>query len=389
MSNEEFKNLILSYLLNDITESEKVSLFNMVASDPENEQLFNHTVAMWQSAGTLSKSSDESNQLAFQKLLHRMQWSESNLPDQQSKKIFGRGKYKILNLLKVAAIILFAITIGGLTTHFIFTGQPQLHANPKIFQIVTPNGTRSELSLSDGTKVWLNAGSTLTYTEDYNIRTRAVNLTGEAYFQVAKDQQRPFVVHSAGMQIRALGTSFNVKAYPEEKMLTATLVEGKIVVEGKSIKQENFCYTLLPKQNIIVTTSASGSPDITKGNTGIAPDNAKRKEIRQIEKVTMDSNVNTLLFTSWKDSRWVIKHVSFHELAEMLQRRYNVRINYKATEMDSIFFTGTIENETLEQVIHVLGLTAPLRYEFGKGEVTLGIDKNQQDRFQNAMTKIP
>jgi hypothetical protein len=57
--------------------------------------------------------------------------------------------------------------------------------------------------------------------------------------------------------------------------------------------------------------------------------------------------------------------------------------------MDSIFFTGTIENETLEQVIHVLGLTAPLRYEFGKGEVTLGIDKNQQDRFQNAMTKIP
>ena len=84
--------------------------------------------------------------------------------------------------------------------------------------------------MPDSSQIWLNAGTTITYSEDYGQRTRTLNLNGEAYFKVAKDSLHPFIVNTQGIIVRALGTRFNVKAYPEEKTISATLEEGKIDV---------------------------------------------------------------------------------------------------------------------------------------------------------------
>jgi ferric-dicitrate binding protein FerR (iron transport regulator) len=186
------------------------------------------------------------------------------------------------------------------------------------------------------------------------------------------------------LEIKALGTSFNVKAYPSENLLTATLVEGSIKVEGNAQTGE-FSYTLKPKQNITLVT-ASGTI-LPKENVRRVTPGARDEDkvIRKIDRIEVASNVNTELYTSWKDRRWVIEHESFLSFAEMLERRYNVNIAYDPAEMHDISFSGTIENETLEQVISILQLSAPLKYKFGKGEVEISLDKSQMSRFKKVM----
>jgi ferric-dicitrate binding protein FerR (iron transport regulator) len=371
---EEFNDLIIKFLNKEITDKEQKQLAELVQKDSTNSAHFNEMVTSWQYAGTLTKSSSDTDTLAFQKLISRINK--------------GKGKKRMvmrLDFIKVAASVLFAFILGGISIYVFFIGKQPLQVKPQNITVSTPFGTRSELNLADGTRVWLNAGSTITYNENFNLRSRIVNLIGEAYFKVAKDPSKPFVVNSGGMKVKALGTSFNIKAYPGDKTLIATLVEGKIVVEGKSTNQGRFSYTLEPNQIITLTRVATpetqAKPLPLQKNVSL--ERLDKREARPIENVSLQSNVNTALFTSWKDKRWIIERASFYTLAQMLERRYNVRIIYNQEEMSQISFTGTIENETLEQVIHILQLSAPLKYKLGKGEVTFSIDKSQQRRFDD------
>jgi transmembrane sensor len=371
---DEFKDLIIKFLDKEISHEEEKQLAELIAKDPANKAYFNEIVTIWQFSGTLSKSSSEMDSLAFQKLM-------SKINNEKGK----QRKLLPVNILKAAASILFIFALGGVSFYFFFSGKQQIKVKPQNITVSTPFGTRSELKLADGTRVWLNAGSTITYNENYNIGSRTVNLIGEAYFKVAKDPAKPFVVNSGGMKVKALGTAFNVKAYPGDRTLIATLVEGKIVVEGKSIKQGSFSYTLKPNQNITLTTvkTLGIQKKIMPARKNVSLEKLDKRESRPIENVSLQSNINTVFFTSWKDKRWIIERASFNTLAEMLERRYNVKIIYNPVEMAQISFTGTIENETLEQVIHILQLSAPLKYKLAKGEVSFSIDKTKQLKFDN------
>jgi ferric-dicitrate binding protein FerR (iron transport regulator) len=380
----EIKELIALYLTDELLEAERQMLTDWINKNLDNKKFFDEMTSSWHFAGTLKSSMEEESHPAFSKLEFRI---KESLRAQEDNENESQGqKYKMLKrVLSVAATVLFAFLAGGFVTWFIMSGDRPLYLNPQTYQVVTPNGTHSELVLADGTKVWLNAGSTLTYTENYNIRSREVNLSGEAYFEVAKNTNKPFLVQSGGLQIKALGTAFNVKAYPDDKVLTATLIEGKIIVAGKSQKEGRFTYTLQPKQNIAI---AKSKESVVKNVTAEEPSlvSSEKAVTPELENIALESNVNTILYTSWKDRRWVIERASFNDLAVMLERRYNVRIEFNPAEMEGISFTGIIENETLEQVIHILQLSAPLKYQFGKGEVTLGIDQTQLKKFNMIMS---
>ena len=118
-------------------------------------------------------------------------------------------------------------------------------------KIAVPLGAKSCITLPDGTKAWLNAGTELTYNEDYGQKKRTLFLTGEAFFDVAKDKEHPFIVNTSDLIIQALGTQFNVKAYPEEKIITTTLVEGKIDVRMIKSNRQLKKVTLLPNEEIV------------------------------------------------------------------------------------------------------------------------------------------
>jgi hypothetical protein len=102
---------------------------------------------------------------------------------------------------------------------------------------------------------------------------------------------------------------------------------------------------------------------------------------QDIRKIELEKNVKTELYTSWKDRRWIIEQESFSNLAIMLERRYNVKFVYDQNKLQGLSFSGTIENETLEQVLKVLQLSAPIKFEIGRGEVAIALDESAQDRF--------
>jgi ferric-dicitrate binding protein FerR (iron transport regulator) len=377
---DQSKDLIIRYLTGDLSPDDTLLLQEWLGQNPENQLFFLEHVQAWRLSGSISHGSGNDTQDALATLRKRIENAAPQQPVVQKKRMLTVGTA----LLKYAAVFILVFVLGGVSAFFVFRARSAEMLHPRAYQVVTPNGTRSEITLADGTRVWLNAGSTLSYTENYNVKRRQVDLSGEAYFSVAKDKTRPFVVKSGGLEIRALGTAFNVKAYPSENQLTATLVEGSIKVEGRS-RTGRFSYTLQPSQNITLLTSEK--PERRNKNLQrVTPEPLpEKREIRNIEKVVVENNVNTMLYTSWKDRRWVIEQQQFASFALMLERRYSVNIAYNPDEMKGISFTGTIENETLEQVIHIMQLSAPLKYKFGKGEVEISLDKSQVAKFKRLM----
>ncbi|MBN1185749.1 MAG: FecR family protein [Bacteroidales bacterium] len=375
---DPYRELIIRYLANDLPEEEYGKLREWINQDNENRKLFSEMLTAWQLSASMESTPDENLPLSFEKLKSRLAYG--NNESQNNADNFRRFYFR--RAVSVAAAILIAFVLGGLATWYFFSAKKLPDMNAQTYNVTTPYGTRSELSLADGTRVWLNAGSSLAYSENFNVTTREVKLIGEAYFQVAKNKEIPFVVKSDGLQIKALGTAFNVKAYPGDEELSTTLIEGKIVVEGKSLDEGRFSYTLNPGQNIKVIRSVKEE----KANQANIQDRKhaadEMKPIRHnIKTISLESDVNTLLYTSWKDKRWVIQQESFSNLVTMLERRYNVNIRFNQAEMEGISFSGIIENETLEQVIHIIQLTAPVNYEFGKGEVNITLDKNRLGKF--------
>jgi len=377
---EVSKDLIIRYLAGDLSSTEENRLREWKDYSPENRMRFDELVKIWQFAGATGYSTGVDTAKVFARLRNRIDKASPDL--QQTKE--GIIRIYAKKVMKYAAILIPVFLLGGAAAFWILRNRSAELLHPMTYKVETPAGTRSVISLADGTRVWLNAGSNLTYSQNYNVKKREVNLTGEAYFNVAKDASRPFVVKSAGLEIKALGTAFNVKAYPSDNRFTATLVEGSIVVEGKS-RTGKFSHTLKPKQNITLVT-VDGTVQSKENVRRVTPGARDGEmQIRKIDRIEVANDVNTLLYTSWKDRRWVIERASFDSFAEMLERRYNVSIAYDPVEMKDISFTGIIENETLEQVFRILQMSAPLKYKFGKGEVEISLDTSRVSRFRNIM----
>ncbi|NJK98129.1 MAG: FecR family protein [Bacteroidales bacterium] len=248
-------------------------------------------------------------------------------------------------------------------------------------EMITPMGAKSQCILPDGTKVWLNAGSRLTYKKSFNEKERVVNLTGEAFFQVKTNKEKPFIVQTSKLSVKALGTTFNVKAYAEDKQVTATLVEGIILVEGKGADSKSFSVKLKPRQSI--TLKESEIIDKQKLTEQKSPENSKSIEIAP--SVEVQEVINTVKYTSWKDSLWQIEAENLEDLAIMISRRFNVKIYNESAGLKDYRFTGTIRNETLEQVLNILRYTTPLKYKVGKGEVWWTLDSRLKEDYSKVL----
>ena len=241
------------------------------------------------------------------------------------------------------------------------------------------------IKMPDSTLIWLNAGTTITYNQDYGQQTRTLNLNGEAYFNVAKDSTHPFIVNTQGIVVRALGTRFNVKAYPEEKTISATLEEGKIDVSVISMADKNARILLKPKDKLIYHKETNE----TEKYVETPEDKITHEANRPIKPkdINLLSNVRTELYTSWKEPRWIIYREPLSTLAPMLERRYNLKIIFDDEQLKEFKFTGTIENETVDQVLNALKLTAPLNYQINKDNIRLTLNLNSKEEFKRIMTK--
>jgi transmembrane sensor len=250
------------------------------------------------------------------------------------------------NFSKIAALVIIIFVLGAVFT-WVFIKPTGYYNQTSMIKVVSPMGNKAMTMLPDGTKIWLNAGSTIEYSLSDKKQMREVFLTGEAYFEVAKNPHKPFIVNAGVIIIKAYGTIFNVKAYPEERAVEATLVEGSISVEVQN-KPENKIM-LKPNEQVFYYKPTS----------------------ERSEKLLITKGIDPELFTSWINDRLQISGETLESLAVKLERKYGMEIHFEDNSLKDLRFTGIIENETVEQVLELIKISSSVNYKIHNREIWL------------------
>ena len=209
-----------------------------------------------------------------------------------------------------------------------------------------PYGKRFDVVLSDGTHVFLNSGTSLRYPVQFlKGFDRTVFLTGEAYFDVAKDKEHPFTVHADELDIEVLGTKFNVSHYPEDTNINTVLVEGSVELHTKEGDRQHKEGTLL---------KPGFKAEWRKAGNDIA-----------IEKV------DTEIYTAWVQGKLVFRNTPFRKIRQALERKYNVTIKNRNKDLDGQLFDATFDIETIEEVLESFNKSYAIKYRIEDNEVII------------------
>ncbi|RBL89026.1 FecR family protein [Chitinophaga flava] len=221
-------------------------------------------------------------------------------------------------------------------------------------EVATKNGSRTSIQLADGTHVWLNAGSKLTYSKDFGKTDRSVTLSGEAFFDVAKQANHPFIIHTANMDIRVLGTRFNIRSYPGDKTTEAALISGSIEA---FVKDKAARIILKPSEKIVVLNR---TPAARPAGTATTTDSGA---ITLSHVSYYAAQTTAITETSWMENKLVFKDASFAELAQQMERFYGITIQFRNEQQQQLRFTGVFALETVQQALNALQMTASFHYE--------------------------
>ena len=234
---------------------------------------------------------------------------------------------------RIAAILLLPLIIA--TVFFFFQTKDRASDLVTWQTISTFNGVKSQIQLPDGTIVWLNSGSELTYPSSFSKKERKVKLIGEAYFDVAKNKRQPFYVDLDQIGIAVTGTTFNVIHYPNEKQTEIVLTSGEV----KLFEHEN-----------------NKRRDIAKMKPG-------EKAIYEmpLHKVNI-TQTETDKYTSWINGYLIFKDDAMTDVVKKLSRRFNVDIEIADPEIAQYVYTATFKDETLDQILYLLKKTSPITY---------------------------
>ncbi|MDR1381613.1 MAG: FecR domain-containing protein [Tannerella sp.] len=290
----------------------------------------------------------------------------------------GRIHRAMRPLLRYAAVFILAFG-AGLAAMYFHPRQVETETvenGVSYTEYTVPYGSRSMITLPDSSSIWLNAGSRLRYNSTFNQTGREVFIEGEAYFKVARNEEKPFYVKTSAATLKVLGTSFNIKAYAEEDNVETTVESGSVQVlrNVKGLLSDRLILTAGQKATIVKSVrigdaalSTLPSPAVPAGGSMLPEEVA--------EKTIVAKNVMTELYTSWKDARWIIEKESLESLAVRLERRYNVQISFTDQTLKNFSFSGTLKEETLEQVLEAIKLSAPVNYTVRQNRVTLSTNK--------------
>jgi transmembrane sensor len=238
--------------------------------------------------------------------------------------------------------------------------------------ISTRPGSKSKIELPDGTQVWLNANSKLTYNQNFLDSAREVQLTGEAYFDVVPavsqttGQRIPFIIHTSSIDVKVLGTAFNVRSYPGEKTTETALIHGSVEVTLHNSPDKKII--LKPKEKLVILND-----DTAEAGNVVAPnnvaDNAPMMTLRRIRPYKGDSTSN--FETMWVKNKLAFENKSFDRMIAELERWYNVTFIVKNESLNTLHFTGVFENKSLTEVMEALSITRKFHYEIKDNQVTI------------------
>lgn len=206
----------------------------------------------------------------------------------------------------------------------------------KINQLVMPHGSSSKVVLSDGSVVWLNAGSSLVYPSTFTNKSREVVLFGEAYFKVAKNQEKPFLVQTSALEIKVLGTEFNVSAYPEDNVIQTVLKEGSVALRRIGAPKTEKYIILKPNQLASFDKST------------------------QLSSITY---VNTDFYTLWIDGLLCFENLDFNRVIRKVERFYDINIQLEDPLSGSVHISGKLDlKQNKDEVLEYLSLVSMTKF---------------------------
>jgi transmembrane sensor len=322
---EEYHNLIIKFFAGEISENEIARLKTWLEEDREHRRIFDEENELWQ-------------EIAFQSKLdyYKVDSGWVNISDRLG---LGKGKTKSLTIVKkskmriliAAACIAGLVTVGSLC--LLITVKHTLTTVASASTIIsTREGEKAHIYLPDSTEIVLNSGSTIQYDADYNKKGRIVQFSGEAFFNVHTNREKPFVVKLEQMSVSATGTRFNVFSFRNEDRVETTLEEGAIQIS-------------IP---------------------GVDPINIKSGEqvvyFMKSKKVRV-SEVATDTYTSWKENKLRLNDTPFEEALRRIGRKYNVRFEITNPELLHLKYTATFIDESVEEVMQMLQTVSPITYK--------------------------
>ncbi len=370
---ENTENLLREYLNGNCSGDEIRQLFKILKS-PENEAQFKD-ILMTQ-LDEFDDSRFKSNPVNFggiyERILSEIRRTGERKPGFIQVRKLSKNKRLIIEILSFAAVFFIAFYIGRINSNnsYVLNGEPSVISYN---EITAPLGAKSEMILSDGTKIILNAGSTLKYTNAYNSLNRDLELEGEAYFKVAENKSLPLVVNAGKLIIKATGTEFNVKAYSEEGIIETTLIEGNVEISQKGEIRDNEILELKPNQKAIYTGE---SDRIILEKVRETEPQAVKPARATTENLLISPKTDIDQVTAWINNKLIIRKENFESLCVKLQRKYNVTFVFGDEEIKKYRFTGVLLDETFEQVMDAIKLVAPVDYSVEGKLVTLVSDRN-------------
>ncbi len=363
--------LITRCLSGNADQQEWEELNSFLKENNENRLYYFYCKRIWFESSKQTGDSPETD-LRWERLKVRM-GSQKNIPGS----ISGRNKNRrVLKTLGIAASISLLIALTSFTT-YIFHQTAKFATT--LNEVTAPLGSRTNLVLPDGSSVWLNSGSKLTYTSGFGRKTRDVSLSGEAFFDIRHQEKKPFIVNSGDLHIEVLGTIFNVKAYPDEKTIETTLVEGKVSVRLNTAKGGQ-TIVLKPNEKLIYNSNKEISVNSTLVDTKKKVSKEERSETISTESTSPASydvvrSPNPQNAAAWKDGKLIVRSESLESLAIKLERYFNIEISFECDSIKGFKYSGTLDEVSIEEVLNALECTSPLNYSIDKNQVILSLKK--------------
>jgi transmembrane sensor len=334
MDQEEIYHIIGKELAGEANEGEKKRLTEWKLAHIHNQATYDSLKKVWNNTRL---QGEKGTVAAFEKVLRKINHRKSlqtNRVNQGQSPIFKRYFYR------AAAVILVILSVAI----YRFNLQPietSADTSPvPVIQKVNPPGQKSRVHLPDGSIVWLNAESELQFPHEFDSLSRIVQLSGEAFFEVAKDPKRPFTVETGDLKTTAIGTTFNIKAFQDQNFVLVALASGKVKVASN----ETNAFYLNPGNCIQY--------------------NKDDQHLKLIEN-------NIAVVTGWKDGILLFKEADFHTIIQELERWYGVKIQVINKPRQDITFSGKFTNEYLGNVLESMSFGRPFSYSIEDKSVTI------------------
>lgn len=368
--------LIGRYLLKEATANERIELEAWLCAKKENKEEFEKIKSGFQLAEYNLDENQWNKNTTKNEILYKIIEAQTDRLSKNKNHMSGQKSVFIYSVLIVLMI--------GIPLYYLNVKYLSKSYNDKLTEIITPMGSKTQLTLDDGTKVWLNAGSILRYNRNYNKSNRDLYLEGEAFFDVKKNAELPMVVRAGDLRLKVLGTAFNVKAYKEEGTIETTLLRGSVEVRQTS-RADRGVITLKPNQKaifikregrLLLSEAVKIAPVANQRASELANSTLRTEQIVVNPKAEVEESI------SWKDGYIIVSQETLESLSMILARRYDVTIQFLDQHSKNYLYTGKIRESSLEQVMEVLKCASPIEYEIKQNHIYIKENRQRLKEFK-------